>query len=107
MTLLCIDTIGAVHPLETELDEEMFQHTIYALNKVLLILRDGKGINKSTIVEGGKVLYRLSTLVRAYVHKKNKENIPAEEFATKFVMFADQLHSVFTGVSPLGKFNLT
>lgn len=76
----------------------MFQHTIYALNKVMLILRAGKGINHYTIVKSGKVLLRLSALVRAYVHKKNKENIPAEEFAKRMLSLVTKLHNEFIGV---------
>jgi hypothetical protein len=87
-----------VHPLEKEIDEEMFQHIIYALNKVLLILRDGDGINEYTIKKGGKVLFRLSTLVRAYVHKKSKENIPAEEFAKRLLELVNRLNGDFLGV---------
>lgn len=96
--MVCIDVIGAVHPLEKELDEEMFQHTIYALNKVFLILRSGRGFNKHTIIKSGKVLLRLSTLVRAYVHKKNKEDIPAKEFAKRMLNLVNQLHDDFIGV---------
>lgn len=76
----------------------MFQHIIYALNRVMLILRDGKGLNEYTIEKSGKVLLRLSTLVRVYVHKKNKENIPAEEFAKRLVKLVSALHDDFIGL---------
>lgn len=95
---MCIDVIGAVHPLKTELDEEMFQHIIYALNSILLTLRDGGGFNKETIIKSGKTLLRLSALVRAYVHKKSKENIPAEEFAKRMLSVISGLHDDFIGV---------
>lgn len=76
----------------------MFQHTIYALNSVLLTLREGRGINKQTIVKSGKTLLRLSALVRAYVHKKNKENIPAEEFTKRMLNLVNKLHGDFIGL---------
>ncbi len=94
---MCIDLIGTLHPLKTELDEEMFQHLIYALNSIILTVKDGKGLNKGTIVRGGKTLLRLSRVIQAYVHKKNKENIPAEELAKQLVKIVDSAHDIFVG----------
>lgn len=79
------------------MDEIMFQHIIYALNKILLILRDGRGLNKRTIKDGGKIAFRLSRLIHVYVHKKNKENIPAEEFTERLVNLVDRAHTTFVG----------
>ena len=76
----------------------MFQHIIYALNRVFLILREGKGVNKQTIVKSGKILLRLSALVRAYVHKKSKEDIPVEEFANRLLDLITKLHGDFIGL---------
>lgn len=94
---MCIDVIGLVHPLETELDDVAFQHVIYALNKVFLILRDGNGFNKQTIVEGGKVLFRLSRIIQAYADKKNRTNISVEEFTKRLLKVVDNAHSIFVG----------
>lgn len=89
--------MGCVHPLETELDEEHFQHIIYAANKILLTLREGKGLNKPTIIKGGKVLFRMARVTQAYVHKKKKQNIPTKELAERLVELVDRAHSTFVG----------
>jgi len=94
---MLIDTIGLVHPLKTELDEESFQHIIYGLNRVLLILREGGGFNRETIIAGGKVLFRLARIIQAYVHKKNKEDIPAEEFTKRALEVISSAHTTFVG----------
>lgn len=83
--------------MKTELDEEMFQHLIYALNSIMLTLKEGKGLNKYTIIEGGKTLFRLSRVIEFYVRKKNKENISAEELAKRLVSIVDDAHSIFVG----------
>ncbi len=75
----------------------MFQHLIYALNRIILTVKSGKGINKVTIKKGGKTLFRLAKVIQAYVHKKNKENIPAEEFAKRLVKIVDSAHDIFVG----------
>lgn len=97
LTLLCIDTIGCLHPLETEIDEEHFQHLIYGLNRILLVLRDGSGLNKNTIIAGGKILFRMVRITQAYVHKKNKQNIPADELAERLVDLVSRAHTIFVG----------
>lgn len=94
--MVCIDVIGAVHPLEKEIDGDMFDHIIYALNKVFIILREGKGVNKGTIIRAGKILFRLSKVIEAYVRKKNKENIPAKELADRLYRLVNDLYSVFS-----------
>ncbi|MCK5017446.1 MAG: hypothetical protein KAS32_10300 [Candidatus Peribacteraceae bacterium] len=83
--------------MESNLDEEHFQHVIYGINKILLVLRDGGGLNKNTIIKGGKVLFRMARIIQAYVHKKNKENIPAEEFAKRMVEVVDTAYGIFVG----------
>jgi len=94
---VCIDIIGTFHPLKMKLDEEAFQHVIYALNKIMLILREGNGVNKETIVSGGKILFRLSRIIQAYVHKKTKENVSVEEFAKLLLRVVDRAHDTFVG----------
>jgi len=62
-----------------------------------LILRDGDGINKQTIIRSGKILFRLSKVIEAYVYKKNKEKLSAEEFAKKLYDLVNDVYDVFSG----------
>lgn len=39
----------------------------------------------------------MARIIQAYVHKKNKENIPAEKFAEKLLRAVDDAHSIFVG----------
>lgn len=64
---------------------------------MILTIKDGKGLNKKTIIKGGKTLFRLSRMIEFYVRKKNKENIPAEEFAKKMLKAISSAHSTFNG----------
>lgn len=95
--MVCIDIIGSLHPLKTKLDEENFQHIIYALNSIMLTIKEGKGLNQQTIIKGGKTLFRLAKVIEYYARKKNKENIPASKMAERLLSIVDDAHGIFVG----------
>lgn len=81
--------------MKTELDEEHFQHLIYAINRVLLLLRAG-GLSKQALIGSGKTLLRMTRITKAYVRKKAKQNLSAKEFAEKLLDLFNDMHGVFT-----------
>ncbi len=82
VTLVFIDVLGQLFDLENDLDVEFFQHVIYALNLVLLQLRDS-GTSTKAIKEIGRVLFRLYKLTKAYGYLKSTREMTPEEFYEK------------------------
>jgi hypothetical protein len=78
------------------LDEEHFQHVIYGINQILMILKEGNGLNKENLTEAGKILLRLSRITGIYVQKKNV--LSKKEFAILARKLVDSLLFILTRV---------
>jgi len=92
ITLIAIDTFGELFTLENKLESEYFQHLIYAINKVLLLLRDS-GTNKKNVKKIGAILFRLYKLTRAYKYLKGARGLTKSEFYAKFQEIIGKLPS--------------
>jgi len=55
--------------LHNKLDNDMFNHISYVSNRCLMIIKK-EGVDKDSLVECGKYLWRLFRVAQAYNHKK-------------------------------------
>lgn len=62
--------------LGQKLDNTMFNHISYVVNRCLIILKK-EGADKESLIKCGKYLWRLFLVIQAYNHKKR--NITVDE----------------------------
>lgn len=69
LTVLAIDVLAHLFDLKDELSSDYYQHLVYAINRVLVNLRD-HGLTKKGVRKSGAILFRLYKLTRAYQNLK-------------------------------------
>lgn len=55
--------------LRNKLDNDMFNHVVYVSNQILMLVKK-QGINKESLVDAGKYLWRLFNILQAYNAKR-------------------------------------
>lgn len=82
ITLLSIDIIGELVDRSDELGQEYFQHIIYGINKVLLLISKD-GFSEANLKSIYATLYRVYKLTLAYNKIRLSNNLSREEFYEK------------------------
>jgi len=60
--------------LNTTLDNDLFNHISYVTNRSLILLRDD-GVGQNTLVDIGKMLWRLFNVLAAWNEQKREVNL--------------------------------
>lgn len=55
--------------LRNQLDNDMFNHVVYVSNRIFMLAKK-QGINKESLVDAGKYLWRLFNVLQAYNAKR-------------------------------------
>lgn len=93
-TVVAIDTLGELYNLRSSLDRMAFKHIIYALNKCLILLRDG-GYNKKTYSKVGLTLNRLRVIMKSYnTQKASKGSLTVKQLHKKLATVMGTLDQI-------------
>lgn len=93
-TVVAIDVLGELYDLRSSLDRAVFKHVIYALNKCLLLLRDG-GYNKKTYTKVGLTLNRLRVIMKSYnMQKEDDAGITVQQLHKKIATVMETLGKI-------------
>jgi len=103
LTVIFIDTFGELYDLEDKLDKSMFEHLIFALNRVLVALKD-KGYSASAYKEVGTILVRLRAICKVYSKQRLIQGrLTVAQFHKELDSVVAALHEVMTWKAADGK----